>query len=155
MKAAIRSMIAESAGAAGPLLALEGAAELQEPAWQDFALCAEVDPDLFFPEQGEPNSAAKKICRGCPVRGECLEYSLSLDEDPDGIWGGYSLWERRRMRRTNTTSAPVPLVTVTEKYCARCGTTKGAGEFWKNRSTLSGLGTYCISCELGRRERVA
>ncbi|MBG0828580.1 WhiB family transcriptional regulator [Planomonospora sp. ID67723] len=58
------------------------------------ALCAEVDPDLWFPEQGESNKDAKAICARCEVRTECLTYALELG-DEFGVWGGLSGTERR------------------------------------------------------------
>lgn len=69
-----------------------------EPAWQDRALCAETDPEAFFPEKGGSTQEAKRVCRGCDVRAECLEYALGNDER-FGIWGGLSERERRRLKR--------------------------------------------------------
>jgi WhiB family transcriptional regulator, redox-sensing transcriptional regulator len=66
--------------------------------WQERALCAETDPEAFFPEKGGSTREAKKICTGCEVRAECLEYALANDER-FGIWGGLSERERRRLRR--------------------------------------------------------
>jgi WhiB family transcriptional regulator, redox-sensing transcriptional regulator len=66
--------------------------------WQDRALCAQTDPDAFFPEKGGSTREAKKVCRGCEVRAECLEYALDHDER-HGIWGGMSERERRRLQR--------------------------------------------------------
>ena len=57
--------------------------------WQDFANCLGVDPDLFFPERGASTREAKEVCRGCVVRGDCLEYALQNSEK-FGIWGGMS-----------------------------------------------------------------
>jgi hypothetical protein len=45
-------------------------------AWRDWALCAEVDPELFFPETGELADPAKRVCQACEVRAECLRYAL-------------------------------------------------------------------------------
>ena len=70
----------------------------EEQGWQERALCAETDPEAFFPEKGGSTREAKKICTGCEVRAECLEYALSNDER-FGIWGGLSERERRRLRR--------------------------------------------------------
>jgi WhiB family redox-sensing transcriptional regulator len=67
-------------------------------AWQEQALCAETDPEAFFPEKGGSTREAKKICTGCEVKAECLEYALANDER-FGIWGGLSERERRRLRR--------------------------------------------------------
>ncbi len=60
------------------------------------AACARADPDLFFPrERRDPrNREAKGVCARCPVRDECLEYSLATREE-FGIWGGVDEWERR------------------------------------------------------------
>lgn len=72
-----------------------------EPAddqWQERALCAQTDPEAFFPEKGGSTREAKRICLGCEVRDECLEYALANDER-FGIWGGLSERERRRLKR--------------------------------------------------------
>jgi WhiB family redox-sensing transcriptional regulator len=66
--------------------------------WQERALCAQTDPEAFFPEKGGSTREAKKICEGCPVRAECLAYALAHDER-FGIWGGLSERERRRLKR--------------------------------------------------------
>jgi WhiB family redox-sensing transcriptional regulator len=66
-------------------------------AWKDRALCAETDPEAFFPEKGGSTREAKQICRGCDVRAECLEYALA-NEERFGIWGGLSERERRQIR---------------------------------------------------------
>ena len=68
------------------------------PEWQERALCAQTDPEAFFPEKGGSTREAKRICAGCEVRAECLEYALAQDER-FGIWGGLSERERRRLRR--------------------------------------------------------
>lgn len=66
--------------------------------WQERALCAQTDPEAFFPEKGGSTREAKKICQRCAVRNECLEYALGHDER-FGIWGGLSERERRRLKR--------------------------------------------------------
>ena len=72
--------------------------EAEGQSWQERALCAETDPEAFFPEKGGSTREAKKICTGCEVKAECLEYALSNDER-FGIWGGLSERERRRVKR--------------------------------------------------------
>ncbi|MDQ4503693.1 WhiB family transcriptional regulator [Sinomonas sp. ASV322] len=69
-----------------------------ELAWQADALCAQTDPEAFFPEKGGSTRDAKKVCSSCTVRSECLEYALENDER-FGIWGGLSERERRRLRK--------------------------------------------------------
>ena len=68
-----------------------------EETWRLDALCAETDPEAFFPEKGGSTREAKRVCAGCDVRAECLEFALSNDER-FGIWGGLSERERRRLR---------------------------------------------------------
>lgn len=67
-------------------------------AWQEQALCAQTDPEAFFPEKGGSTREAKRVCSSCEVRSECLDYALAHDER-FGIWGGLSERERRRLRR--------------------------------------------------------
>ncbi|WP_432491645.1 WhiB family transcriptional regulator [Kineococcus gypseus] len=67
-------------------------------AWKQLGLCAQTDPEAFFPEKGGSTREAKRVCQGCEVRRECLEYALARDER-FGIWGGLSERERRRLRR--------------------------------------------------------
>lgn len=71
---------------------------LDQMDWQERALCAQTDPEAFFPEKGGSTREAKRICAGCEVRAECLEYALAFDER-FGIWGGLSERERRRLKR--------------------------------------------------------
>jgi WhiB family redox-sensing transcriptional regulator len=79
--------------------AVVGDGDDEAPDWQERALCAQTDPEAFFPEKGGSTREAKRICSGCEVRAECLEYALAHDER-FGIWGGLSERERRRLRRT-------------------------------------------------------
>ncbi len=66
--------------------------------WQAGALCAQVDPEAFFPEQGGSTREAKKVCLACEVRSECLDYALKHDER-FGVWGGLSERERRKLKQ--------------------------------------------------------
>jgi len=67
------------------------------PEWMVGAVCDQVDPELFFPEKGGSTREAKRICTGCEVRAECLEYALAHDER-FGVWGATSEADRRRLR---------------------------------------------------------
>ena len=73
-------------------------AETDEPGWQERALCAQTDPESFFPEKGGSTRDAKRVCTTCDVQLECLEYALQNDER-FGIWGGMSERERRKLKR--------------------------------------------------------
>jgi WhiB family redox-sensing transcriptional regulator len=80
----------------------------QPPDWTIDARCADIGPDLFFPDTKGQNAAdAKQICRGCPVVDDCLEYALYLESGDDlsnrgryGIYGGHSPRERAAIART-------------------------------------------------------
>jgi WhiB family transcriptional regulator, redox-sensing transcriptional regulator len=76
----------------------EPESEPEDNQWQDRALCAQTDPEAFFPEKGGSTREAKRICLGCEVKDECLDYALAHDER-FGIWGGLSERERRRLKR--------------------------------------------------------
>lgn len=75
------------------------------PRFDGPALCAEVDPEVWFPETGHSTQGAKALCRLCEVEAECLEYALEHDER-HGVWGGKSENERRRLR-TRAVRRPV------------------------------------------------
>ena len=70
---------------------------LPEP-WMSDALCAQTDPDAFYPEKGGSTRDAKRVCSVCPVRDECLRFAIEHNERW-GVWGGYSERERRRLMR--------------------------------------------------------
>lgn len=73
--------------------------DADDQGWQDRALCAQTDPEAFFPERGGSTREAKRVCRACEVKAECLDYALGNGER-FGIWGGMSERERRRLERT-------------------------------------------------------
>ena len=70
--------------------------------WQVKAACRGPQAEVFFPppqferkaDRLEREARAKQICAECPVRVDCLEYSLEISE-PHGIWGGLNEAERK------------------------------------------------------------
>jgi len=68
--------------------------------WRDDSACAGADSDVFFPPSEDEAAAmpAKKICAVCPVKEQCLEYALTTNQT-EGVWGGMSSGDRRRLRR--------------------------------------------------------
>lgn len=72
--------------------------------WRDEAACRGVDTNTFFPVTDEEAGAAKEICASCPVRETCLEFALATRQD-DGVWGGLTETERRRLRRRRREAA--------------------------------------------------
>lgn len=67
--------------------------------WRDDAGCLGADPELFFPTGSESAKVAKAkvICAGCAVRQQCLDVAIP-DASLEGVWGGLSAIERRKLR---------------------------------------------------------
>jgi WhiB family redox-sensing transcriptional regulator len=72
--------------------------------WRKAAACRGLDPDIFYPASDEEAEEAKAVCGVCPVRQACLEYALA-NRERDGVWGGATERERRRMLRHRRKSA--------------------------------------------------
>jgi len=64
----------------------------------DAAACIGEPVDWWFPKPNASTRAAKAVCRGCPVRQQCLDHALEHDER-FGVWGGLTEKERSRLRR--------------------------------------------------------
>jgi WhiB family transcriptional regulator, redox-sensing transcriptional regulator len=73
-------------------------------AWRQRAACRGIDPDIFYPVSDEDAEDAKDICLTCGVRQTCLEYALA-NREREGVWGGATERERRRMLRQRRRSA--------------------------------------------------
>lgn len=71
---------------------------VDDTAWMADARCRGLDTNLFFPERGERVDEACDVCDVCPVRLECLTFALD-NLIREGIWGGLSERQRRRIRR--------------------------------------------------------
>jgi WhiB family transcriptional regulator, redox-sensing transcriptional regulator len=66
--------------------------------WMEQALCAQSDPDLWFPEKGGTSAEARRICEGCPVLMECIAHTERVEATvgpQEGAWAG----RNRRSRR--------------------------------------------------------
>jgi WhiB family transcriptional regulator, redox-sensing transcriptional regulator len=72
--------------------------------WRQSAACRGVDPDVFYPVSDEDADAARSVCAQCNVRQACLEYAL-VNRERDGVWGGATERERRRILRQRRKSA--------------------------------------------------
>ena len=66
--------------------------------WMLDAKCRGVDPSEFFPSDGSGVDRAQRVCTGCPVQTDCLNYALDHRIE-HGVWGGASERERRRILR--------------------------------------------------------
>ena len=74
--------------------------------WRDDAACRGADIDLFFPVSEDDAGPAKEICATCPVREACLEWAMATHQE-DGIFGGMTATERRRLRRRRRSAARI------------------------------------------------
>lgn len=75
--------------------------------WRQRGACRGLDPNTFYPDEEdevEASAAAKVICGVCPVQESCLEFALSSRES-QGIWGGATARERRRIIRQRRKTA--------------------------------------------------
>lgn len=74
--------------------------------WRSKAACQGLDPAIFYPSSEDDLDAApaKAVCAECAVREACLEYALAVREK-DGVWGGATERERRRMIRQRRRTA--------------------------------------------------
>jgi WhiB family transcriptional regulator, redox-sensing transcriptional regulator len=75
--------------------------QITESDWTKLALCAgHPDRGCWFPDDYSEMEVARAvaICRVCPVRVDCLTYAITTKQS-DGIWGGATPSQRRRMVR--------------------------------------------------------
>jgi len=72
--------------------------------WRSKAACQGLDPDIFYPLDEEDTDEAKAVCGTCTVRESCLEHALGYREK-EGVWGGASERERRRIIRQRRRTA--------------------------------------------------
>jgi WhiB family redox-sensing transcriptional regulator len=81
---------------------LDSLLRLHNRTWVRKARCLGLDPDMFFPDGGGLGSIqereVKAVCKSCPVQLECLVWAIKAGE-ADGIYGGTSDKDRRRLRR--------------------------------------------------------
>jgi WhiB family transcriptional regulator, redox-sensing transcriptional regulator len=77
---------------------------LMTASWRKRAACRGIDPDVFYPDSDEEAGEAKVVCGMCPVRETCLEHALAHRER-EGVWGGATERERRRIVRQRRKSA--------------------------------------------------
>ncbi|HEY9410974.1 MAG TPA: WhiB family transcriptional regulator [Jiangellaceae bacterium] len=79
--------------------------------WRDGALCAQTDPETYFPAKGGHAKTAKHTCLSCQVRVFCLDWALEHDER-FGVWGGLSENQRRNLRRARRTNPTTDTATT-------------------------------------------
>jgi WhiB family transcriptional regulator, redox-sensing transcriptional regulator len=67
--------------------------------WREAALCAQVDPELFYPGKGGPLGPARRVCAACPVQAACLTDALNSRDVSYGIRAGLTPRQRRALLR--------------------------------------------------------
>ncbi|MFP5069103.1 WhiB family transcriptional regulator [Pseudonocardia nantongensis] len=95
-----------------PLLRLVPTTTAAGHRWRDNAACLGLDTELFFPVDNRASSVEipRRVCRGCPVRAECLADVLAVEEPSRrfGVVGGTTPGERRVLHRACLTiTAPL------------------------------------------------
>lgn len=95
-----------------PLLASSDGSD----SWLDDAACADLPIESFFVRAGHViDEEILNLCRGCPVRLECVKHSYNEDLNiTGGYFGGLSPGQRREMSyeeaveycKTDTVEAP-------------------------------------------------
>ncbi|MEO5900243.1 MAG: WhiB family transcriptional regulator [Ilumatobacteraceae bacterium] len=76
----------------------------KELKWRELGACKGLEPSIFYPDDDDEALDAKAVCAGCSVRIACLEFALQVREK-QGVWGGATERERRRMIRQRRRSA--------------------------------------------------
>lgn len=105
-------------------------------------LCAEADPDTWFPTQGNNGGVAKAICGSCSLVEECREWGINNERF--GIWGGLGAPQLHAARKargiTLDTGSAAPV------RDAACGTIDGVRLHQRHGDPL------CDDCTLALRE---
>jgi WhiB family redox-sensing transcriptional regulator len=161
-----------SGGAAGPALKADGD-------WRSRSACRVTTAAAFFPAAGVGAMAAvrkaKGICAGCPVLSQCRDFALTHPGiADDGVWGGLTVGERRRLAPRPKPRPAVPRkprsgpvvsleqrraeararLEAGEKRCAgECGQVKPLTQFSVSTSALDGRQSQCKDCRLRMEAR--
>ena len=72
--------------------------------WRSKGACRGLSPQIFYPSTEDEATEAKSVCSSCAVRQPCLEFALSTREH-EGVWGGATEKERRRILRQRRKTA--------------------------------------------------
>lgn len=76
----------------------------KEIVWRELGACRGLEPSIFYPDDDDDALDAKEVCAECGVRVACLEFALQAREK-QGVWGGATERERRRIIRQRRRSA--------------------------------------------------
>lgn len=102
----------------------------------------EGNADVMESTDEHDRAQALAYCRHCPILTRCREWVLSLDpaDEPLGVVGGMSEWQRHAYRRAHDPRMAVP------KTCATCEQVKTRGDFHKDGARRDGVRKDCKDC---------
>ena len=119
--------------------------------WRKDAACLGHPVEHWFPESREfdDQELAMRICNGCPVQTECLEYSLLHEQD--GIWGGMNQTDRQKLRKQRRLRIRVPNGEPRANH-PNCGTNAGYVSLLRyNKSNPDDQKNMCRHCLLAHQ----
>lgn len=101
------------------------------------AACRDMDPDIFFPDEGRPDDLVLARCAECPARLACLAVALRGEEPGErfGWFGGLSPEEREDVAAALHLDIPEP---SPPEAAARASHLHAAG--WTVREIAAALG---------------
>lgn len=99
--------------------------------WRSEALCAQADPERWFPDKGGNPKPALAICAVCPVREQCLAHALANNETY-GIWGGKTARQRQELAGRRNVSAT---------HC------RNSHEYTPANTAMTAQGRRCRECQ--------
>lgn len=68
---------------------------IKDQAWKAEAICAQIDWEIFYPENGQSREPALKACKGCPVISQCLNEAMRNHDWWYGVRAGMTPEQRR------------------------------------------------------------
>ena len=83
---------------------------ISEMSWRLRGACNGLEASIFYPSDDDDDPLetnaleAKEVCASCRVRVSCLEHALASHER-DGVWGGATERERRKIIRQRRRTA--------------------------------------------------
>jgi WhiB family redox-sensing transcriptional regulator len=83
----------------------KGSDTAMDLSWRLRGACRGLDPEIFYSAgEDEGVDRAKEVCNTCVVQQQCLEFALA-NRESEGIWGGATEKERRRILRQRRKTA--------------------------------------------------
>jgi WhiB family redox-sensing transcriptional regulator len=81
---------------------------IKAPGFDGTQICAQTDPNLFFPDEFKDSrlalNTARKLCRSCEFKRPCLEYAINNPELV-GVWAGTTVSQRQDIRTARNKAA--------------------------------------------------